>query len=232
MLAQTLGLLLFTGVAADGSYLGDVLAPSLLVAIGIGLAFVPGDDLRRGRRRAPGGGTGLRAGQHLAAGRRRARAGDPRRDRRLADQRRPAPPRRGVARAPRGADQRLPAGLPGRRRVRARRRAGGDLGLPRPGLRASSRRAAAEPSPSPPTATPLGAAESSEPSAMRLIRSGTGADAIRTMPPWPAASSPERCPAGARAAAEPPTRSRSGPSVCPPDHDELARARGATPRAC
>jgi EmrB/QacA subfamily drug resistance transporter len=41
MIAIALGLLGFTRLAADGSYLGDVLAPSLLVAIGIGLAFVP-----------------------------------------------------------------------------------------------------------------------------------------------------------------------------------------------
>jgi EmrB/QacA subfamily drug resistance transporter len=41
MLFQTVGLLLFTGIGPNGSYLGDVLAPSLLVAIGIGLAFVP-----------------------------------------------------------------------------------------------------------------------------------------------------------------------------------------------
>jgi EmrB/QacA subfamily drug resistance transporter len=41
MLLQALGLLLFTRVAVDGTYLGDMLAPSLLVAIGIGLAFVP-----------------------------------------------------------------------------------------------------------------------------------------------------------------------------------------------
>jgi EmrB/QacA subfamily drug resistance transporter len=41
MVALTLGLALFTNVSATGSYLGSVLAPSLLVAIGIGLAFVP-----------------------------------------------------------------------------------------------------------------------------------------------------------------------------------------------
>src|SRR5947209_5408419 len=41
MTAQTLGLLLFTGVAADGSYVTDILPGSLLVAIGIGFAFVP-----------------------------------------------------------------------------------------------------------------------------------------------------------------------------------------------
>jgi EmrB/QacA subfamily drug resistance transporter len=41
MFAQAIGLLLFTRVAVHGTYLGDMLAPSLLVAIGIGLAFVP-----------------------------------------------------------------------------------------------------------------------------------------------------------------------------------------------
>ncbi len=41
MIAQAAGLLLFTGISVDGTYLGDVLVPSLLVAIGIGLAFVP-----------------------------------------------------------------------------------------------------------------------------------------------------------------------------------------------
>src|SRR5947209_3132387 len=41
MLAQTAGLLLFIGVSAGGSYLSDVLAGSLLVAIAIGLSFVP-----------------------------------------------------------------------------------------------------------------------------------------------------------------------------------------------
>ncbi len=41
MTAQTIGLLLFTGVAVHGTYLGDILLASLLVAIGIGLSFVP-----------------------------------------------------------------------------------------------------------------------------------------------------------------------------------------------
>jgi EmrB/QacA subfamily drug resistance transporter len=41
MTAEALGLLLFTGIAADGTYTANVLAPSLLVAIGIGLSFVP-----------------------------------------------------------------------------------------------------------------------------------------------------------------------------------------------
>jgi predicted MFS family arabinose efflux permease len=41
MASLTLGLLLFTQISPHGTYLSDVLAPSLLVAIGIGLSFVP-----------------------------------------------------------------------------------------------------------------------------------------------------------------------------------------------
>ncbi len=41
MLAQTAGLLLFANVPVDGRYLSNVIVPSLLVAIGIGLSFVP-----------------------------------------------------------------------------------------------------------------------------------------------------------------------------------------------
>ncbi|HUO74513.1 MAG TPA: MFS transporter [Solirubrobacteraceae bacterium] len=41
MLLMTVGLLLFTDVAAGGSYAGDVLVPSLIVAVGMGIAFVP-----------------------------------------------------------------------------------------------------------------------------------------------------------------------------------------------
>jgi len=41
MVSLTLGLLLFAQVSVHGTYLGGVLAPSLLVAIGIGLSFVP-----------------------------------------------------------------------------------------------------------------------------------------------------------------------------------------------
>jgi MFS family permease len=41
MLLLALGLLLFTDVAAGGSYASDVLAPSLIVAVGMGIAFVP-----------------------------------------------------------------------------------------------------------------------------------------------------------------------------------------------
>ena len=41
LLAQAAGLLLFTQVAVNGSYLSDILLPSLLVAVGIPLSFVP-----------------------------------------------------------------------------------------------------------------------------------------------------------------------------------------------
>jgi EmrB/QacA subfamily drug resistance transporter len=41
MVAQALGLILFTRITPGGSYLGEVLVPSLLIAIGIGFAFVP-----------------------------------------------------------------------------------------------------------------------------------------------------------------------------------------------
>ena len=72
----------------DGSYLGDVLVPSLLVAIGIGFAFVPVTIAAVSGVAPAGGRPGLGARQHLAAVRRRARAGDPGRDRHRADQRR------------------------------------------------------------------------------------------------------------------------------------------------
>jgi EmrB/QacA subfamily drug resistance transporter len=41
MLVETIGLVMLTRLTAGGSYVGEVLAPSLLVAIGIGFAFVP-----------------------------------------------------------------------------------------------------------------------------------------------------------------------------------------------
>jgi EmrB/QacA subfamily drug resistance transporter len=41
MASLTIGLLLFTGISVDGTYPSDVLVASLLVAIGIGLSFVP-----------------------------------------------------------------------------------------------------------------------------------------------------------------------------------------------
>ena len=41
MVSLTIGLAWFTGIGPNGSFLGDVLGPSLLTALGIGLAFVP-----------------------------------------------------------------------------------------------------------------------------------------------------------------------------------------------
>jgi len=41
MVSLTAGLILFAQVSANGTYLGDMLVPSLLVAVGIGLSFVP-----------------------------------------------------------------------------------------------------------------------------------------------------------------------------------------------
>ncbi len=41
MALQAIGLLLFTQLSPDGSYLGEVLVPSLLIAVGIGFSFVP-----------------------------------------------------------------------------------------------------------------------------------------------------------------------------------------------
>jgi EmrB/QacA subfamily drug resistance transporter len=42
MLTLSLGLLLFTRISADGSYLSDVLLPGLLTALGMSFAFIPG----------------------------------------------------------------------------------------------------------------------------------------------------------------------------------------------
>ncbi len=41
MVVETIGLVLLTRLSAGGTYLGEVLVPSLLVAIGIGASFVP-----------------------------------------------------------------------------------------------------------------------------------------------------------------------------------------------
>ncbi|MGN6190262.1 MAG: MFS transporter, partial [Conexibacter sp.] len=40
LLFTTVGLILFTQISPDGSYLGDVLIPSVIVAVGLGLSFV------------------------------------------------------------------------------------------------------------------------------------------------------------------------------------------------
>ncbi len=81
------GLAWFSQISVDGSYVGDVLFPSLLAAVGLGFSFVPvtiaamsGVEDRE---------AGLASGphQHLAAGRRRARPRDPVVDRLLEDRR-------------------------------------------------------------------------------------------------------------------------------------------------
>lgn len=41
LVLTAIGLLLFTRISADGSYLGDVLVPSIVVAAGLGFSFVP-----------------------------------------------------------------------------------------------------------------------------------------------------------------------------------------------
>ena len=40
LVLTTIGLVLFTQISADGSYVGDVLVPSVIVAVGLGLSFV------------------------------------------------------------------------------------------------------------------------------------------------------------------------------------------------
>ncbi|HZV74236.1 MAG TPA: MFS transporter, partial [Conexibacter sp.] len=40
LVLTTIGLLLFTQISADGSFVGDVLVPSVIVAVGLGLSFV------------------------------------------------------------------------------------------------------------------------------------------------------------------------------------------------
>jgi predicted MFS family arabinose efflux permease len=41
LVLTTIGLLLFTRISADGSFAGDVLIPSIVVAAGLGFSFVP-----------------------------------------------------------------------------------------------------------------------------------------------------------------------------------------------
>ena len=112
------GLIWFSQVSVGGSYVGDVLGPSLLAAVGLGFAFVPVTiaavaGVRGTRSRAR-----QRADQHLAAGRRRARACDPRDGRELAHRRPDGECGRQPGRAAERAHRGLPGRLPGGRRVR------------------------------------------------------------------------------------------------------------------
>ena len=90
------GMLLFTGVAPDGTYAADVLVPSLLCAAGHRLLVRPVDDRGHDGRAAQRGRAGLRPGQHLAADGRLAR---PRAARDRGDAAHGRPGRRGPARA-------------------------------------------------------------------------------------------------------------------------------------
>jgi EmrB/QacA subfamily drug resistance transporter len=112
MLLVAAGLIWFGQVSAPGgTYLGDILFPSLLAAVGLGFAFVPVTiaavtGTRRGR-------PCLRPDQHLAAGRRRPRPGGAR-DCGDRTHRRRLRLRR--AQPGGGADRGLPGCLPGGRR--------------------------------------------------------------------------------------------------------------------
>ena len=103
MLAQTAGLLLFSGVSAHGQL---PLRRARAEPAGRDrhrLRVRPGDDQRRRRRPPPGGGPRLGPGEHEPDVRRRARPGDPRGDRHRAHQPRPAcgvRPRAPIPRSP------------------------------------------------------------------------------------------------------------------------------------
>ena len=136
MLMIVAGLLWFSRVSVGGSFLSDILGPSLLAAARARLRLRDDDDRRRLRRRGTRGGAGQRPDQHLAAGRRRARAGGALLDRHLLHRqhRRPERPHRRLpGRLPRGRRDRLPRlradprpdqqqGQPGPRRARHRGR--------------------------------------------------------------------------------------------------------------
>ena len=60
LLLTAVGLVWFSQVSADGTYVGDILFPSLLAAVGLGFAFVPmtiaavaGVEAARGRAWRP-----------------------------------------------------------------------------------------------------------------------------------------------------------------------------------
>ena len=129
----------------SGTYLGDVLFPSLLAAVGLGLVFVPLTIAAVAGVSAAGVRARERADQHLPAGRRRARPRHPRDDRELDHAGRDGRGRRRQERPARGADRRVPGRLHRRRGLRDPRRdpdGGADL-EPRPAASTPRRRAAA-----------------------------------------------------------------------------------------
>ena len=85
MAALTAGLLYFTQVSVDGSYVGDLLPGFLLVGVGHRLLLRADLDRGAGRREAGRGRAGVGPDQHLAADRRRARHRGALDDRDLAD---------------------------------------------------------------------------------------------------------------------------------------------------
>ena len=113
LVVQAAGLYWFSHVSAGGSYLGDVLFPSLVVALGMGLAFVPLTIAAMSgvSEDASGLASGVMATAQQIGQARRPR--DP--DRR----------RQHDGGHPRDPDEQLRGRVPGRRRLRAAGRAGG-----------------------------------------------------------------------------------------------------------
>ena len=122
------GLVLFALSPVHSSYLGDLLAPMLLLGVGAGLSFPSLMGLAMSSATAAGLGARLGPGQHLAPGWRRARAGGPG-DPLLDPHRQPAGERHLARRSP---DQRLPPRLLDRRRPGDRGARGHDAGAPLP----------------------------------------------------------------------------------------------------
>ena len=114
LIVTAAGLVWFSQVDADGSYVGDVLFPSLLAAVGLGLAFVSMTVAAVSGVEAHEAGLASGPDQHVAADRRRARPRDPRHGR---EQHRSTTSL--AAGAPRGrrAHRGLPGAFLGRRRA-------------------------------------------------------------------------------------------------------------------
>ena len=124
MTLLTVGLVYFTQVSVEGTYLGDLLPGFLIIAMGMAFAFVSISIAALAGRPGRGGRAGLRPDQHLAADRRRPGHRRPLGGRDRADERRD-----GCGRCrPAGPDDRLPGGVLGRRRDRR----GGRRRLARP----------------------------------------------------------------------------------------------------
>ena len=146
LLITAAGLLWFSQVHADGSFVGDILFPSLLAAIGLGLAFVSMTVAAVSGVEPHEAGLASGPDQHVPADRRRARPGDPRHRGQQPHRRRCGRRQAGRGRADRG----LPERLPRRRRDSDRRRDPRDRARLRPRLpRARPGRAARRARPRP-----------------------------------------------------------------------------------